>query len=271
MRQARRAVWLALFAALLAGGPPVVRAAGPEPVAAAQATSLLDVILARGTLRVGLTGDYKPFSFLDKSAGTTTGLDVEMAGDLAKAMGVKLEVVHTSWPTMMADLQAGKFDIAMGGVTITLARLKSAYFSIPVMTSGKTAIARCADKDKYQSLSEIDQPNVSVIVNPGGTNESFDKANLKQAKIVPWPDNATIFEQLAAGKADLMITDGVETRLQQKLHPELCAIHPDQPFNRSELGYMMPRDVTLKLFVDEWLHQMVQTGARQKLVAQWLG
>ncbi|MGA9869233.1 MAG: transporter substrate-binding domain-containing protein [Acetobacteraceae bacterium] len=273
MRLARHVAWIMLLAVLQIGicplASPIPAAAGAE-VALAPATRL-DAILARGTLRVGLTGDYKPFSFLDKASGSTTGLDVDMAQDLAKAMGVKLEIVHTTWPTMMADLQGGKFDIAMGGVTITLARLKSAYFTIPVMTSGKTAIARCAEKDKFQTLAEIDRPGVKVIVNPGGTNESFDKANLKQAEIVPFPDNATIFDQLVAGEADVMITDGVETRLQQKLHPELCAIHPDHPFNTSELGYMLPRDVTLKFFVDEWLREMNQTGARQKLVAQWLG
>ena len=273
MRLVRHVAWIMLLAVLQIGifplASPIQAAAGAE-VASAPATRL-DAILARGTLRVGLTGDYKPFSFLDKASGSTTGLDVDMAQDLANAMGVKLEIVHTTWPTMMADLQGDKFDIAMGGVTITLARLKSAYFSIPVMTSGKTAIARCAEKDKFQSLAEIDRPGVKVIVNPGGTNESFDKATLKHAEIVPFPDNATIFDQLVAGKADLMITDGVETRLQQKLHPELCAIHPDKPFNTSELGYMLPRDVTLKFFVDEWLREMNQTGARQKLVAQWLG
>ncbi len=90
-------------------------------------------------------------------------------------MGVKLEIVHTTWPTMMADLQSGKYDIAMGGVTITLARAKTAFFSIPVMGSGKTAIARCADQAKYQTLAEIDRPGVRVIANPGGTNESYDK------------------------------------------------------------------------------------------------
>ncbi|MBV9784914.1 MAG: hypothetical protein JO264_13975, partial [Acidisphaera sp.] len=70
--------------------------------------------------------------------------------------------------------------------------------------------------------------------------------------------------------ADLMITDGVETRLQQKLHPELCAIHPDQPFSISELGYMLPRDLPLKLFVDEWLRELDETGEHTKITAKWL-
>ena len=75
----------------------------------------------------------------------------------------------------------------------------------------------------------------------------------------------------AAGGADLMITDAVETKLQQKLHPELCAIHPDQPFDFGELGYLLPRDVVLKQFVDQWLHISVENGVWRGLLVRYLG
>jgi cyclohexadienyl dehydratase len=230
----------------------------------------LDAILAAGVLRVGLTGDYKPFSFRDPQSGAYSGIDVDMAQALAAALGVKLEIVPTAWPTLSADLSAGKFDIAMGGITINLPRSKTAFFSTPVMTAGKTPIALCTNKDKFQTIAQIDQPGVTVIVNPGGTNESFDRATFHAAKIELFPDNATIFDELAHGHGDVMITDGVETRLQQKLHPELCAIHPDEPFTRSELGYMLPRDTPLKLFVDEFLREVDRTGEHAMIVAKWL-
>jgi len=235
----------------------------------ADAQTVLDTILARGTLRVGLTGDYRPFSIKD-GAGAFTGLDVDMAESLAKAMGVKLEIVPTAWPNLMADLQARKFEIGMGGISVTLDRAKTAMFSSPVMRAGKAPIARCTDKDRFTSLAEIDKPGVRVITNPGGTNERFDRANLKQAQIVVFPNNAAIFDELIAGNADVMLTDSVETKLQQKLHPELCAIHPDAPFDFSELAYLLPRDVALKTFVDTWLHIMGETGDQRRLVAKWL-
>jgi cyclohexadienyl dehydratase len=266
MTRCHARVALLLLVLLLVGLPTLLLPGR----ARAQGASGLDAILARGTLRVGLTGDYKPFSFRDPQSGSVTGLDVDMAQALADAMGVKLEIVPTAWPRLMADLTGGAYDIGMGGITITLARLKTAYFSAPVMRAGKTPIARCADQAKYQTLAQIDRPEVTVITNPGGTNESFDRANLHAAKIVVFPDNATIFDQLVAGHADVMITDGVETRLQQKLHPELCAIHPDAPFTTAELGYMLPRDAALKFFVDEWLHEMDQSGQHARLVGRWL-
>lgn len=235
----------------------------------ARAQTVLDTILARGTLRVGLTGDYKPFSFKD-AAGTFTGLDVDMAGNLAAAMGVKLEIVPTSWPTLMADLVAGKYDVGMGGISVTLPRSRTAVFSAPVLRSGKTPIARCADKDKFQTLADIDKPGVRVIFNPGGTNERFARANLKQAEMVLFPSNATIFEEIVAGRADVMMTDAIETKVMQKLMPQLCAIHPDQPFDFAELAYLLPRDMVLKHFVDQWLHLVTETGERAKMMAVYL-
>ena len=235
----------------------------------ARAQSVLSEILARGTLRVGLTGDYRPFSIKDAD-GHFTGLDVDEAEALAKGMGVTLEIVPTAWPNLMADLLAHKYDVGMGGITVTLDRAKTAYFSAPVMRSGKTPIARCADKGKYDTLAQIDQPGVKVIVNPGGTNERFAKARLHQAEIVMFPDNATIFGEIVAGHADVMMTDAVETRLQQRLHPELCAVHPDQPFDTSELAFMLPQDMPLQQFVDQFLLIEQEDGTRAARLAKWL-
>ena len=232
--------------------------------------SRLDDILARGTLRVGLTGDYRPFSQRDAN-GIYTGLDVDMARNLSESLDVKLEIVPTTWATLLPDLTDGKFDVGMGGISITLPRQRVAFFSQPVMRVGKAAIARCVESARFQTLADIDRPGVKVIVNPGGTNERFDRANLHQAEIVTFPDNTRIFDELVAGHADLMITDTVETKLQHKLHPDLCAIHPDQPFDFGELGYLLPRDIVLKQFVDQWLHITVETGVWRSRLDQYLG
>ncbi|WP_316234758.1 transporter substrate-binding domain-containing protein [Bradyrhizobium sp. SZCCHNR1020] len=238
--------------------------------ASAEPASRLDEIIQRGTLRVGMTGDYRPFTYLDKTTGQFTGFDVDMADALGKALGVKVEFVPTAWPQMMKDFEADKFDIAMGGVSITLDRQKKGLFSTPIMREGKTPIARCADTGKYQTLADIDKPGTRVIVNPGGTNERFARANIKAAEVKVYNDNVTIFDEIAKGDADLMITDASETRYQQKLHPGvLCAMHPDKPFDFAEKAYWLQRDVPLKDFVDQWLHISMENGSFKKIYATW--
>ena len=245
--------------------------AGAPPCPALGQPSRLDSILSAQVLRVGATGDYRPFIALDTTTGAYSGFDADMARALGEALGVRVAFVPTAWPSLSHDLQAGAFDIAMGGVSVTLDRQKIGFFSDPYLRDGKTPIARCADAQKYQTLADIDRPAVRVIVNPGGTNERFDRAHLHEAQIVVQPDNTTIFDRLAAGGADVMITDASETRLQETLHPgALCAIHPDKPFDFSEKAYWMAPDPALKAFVDQWLHIMKENGSLDALAAKWL-
>jgi cyclohexadienyl dehydratase len=138
------------------------------------------------------------------------------------------------------------------------------------MIDGKTPIARCADKERFQTLADIDRAAVRVIVNPGGTNERFAQTSLKQAKIEVYPDNVSIFQQIVDGKADVMVTDASETRLQQRLHPELCAIHPDRPFTFAEKAIWMQRDPYLKAYVDQWLNLVLHDGTYQAISKTWL-
>jgi cyclohexadienyl dehydratase len=234
------------------------------------APSRLDDIVKRGTLRVGMTGDYLPFTYLDKTTSKFRGFDVDMAEALGKALGVKIEYVQTAWPQLTGDFEADRFDIAMGGVSITLDRQKKGMFSTPIMREGKTPIARCSDKGKYQTIADIDQPGTRVIVNPGGTNERFVRTHVRNAEIKTYNDNVTIFDEIANGHADLMMTDASETRYQQKLHPGvLCAVHPDQPFDFAEKAYWLPRDAALKDFVDQWLHIAAEDGTFKQIYAAW--
>jgi cyclohexadienyl dehydratase len=238
--------------------------------AQAPAASRLDEIVSRGTLKVGMTGDYRPFTYLDKATSTFEGFDVDMANALGQALGVKVEFVQTSWPTMMKDFEANAFDMVAGGVSITLDRQKKGLFTTPLMREGKTPIARCADVGKYQTLADIDKPGTRVIVNPGGTNERFARANVTQAGIEVYKDNVTIFDEIANGHADVMMTDSSETRYQQKLHRGvLCAVHPDTPFDFAEKAYWLQRDVALKAFVDQWLHIITENGSYRKIYDKW--
>lgn len=224
---------------------------------------------ATGELRIGLTGDYRPFSARSPE-GAFTGLDVDLGRSLAASLGVHPVFVGTSWPTLTPDLEAGRFDIAMGGVSVTEARAKAGLFSTPVMSDGKTPIALCRNAARFQTLDQIDRKGVRLVVNPGGTNEKFARAHIHAATILLHPDNTTIFQEIVEGRADLMITDAIETRLQAKLHPELCAIHPDAPFDHADKAYFMPKDAELKAKVDRWLEGLKASGELKRTIAKWV-
>lgn len=228
------------------------------------ATSVLDKILERQIIKVGITADYMPFSYINQNGGNA-GIDIKLAENLAESLNVKLEFVKTSWPTLMDDLLQNKFDIAMSGISITLERQKSAMFSIPLHIGGKAAICRDEDVQKYKTLEQINNPNVKVIFNPGGTNELFARENFPKANLILNEDNITIFEKLVTKEADVMVTDAIETIIQQKLHPELEAVNPDKPFNYSEKGFLFKRDYVFKAYIDQWINLRLKDGTYQEI------
>jgi cyclohexadienyl dehydratase len=220
----------------------------------------LAAIKADGILKVGLTGDYAPYS-LRGPDGEITGADVTMAQALAKELGVVLQIVPTTWKSMTGDFKADRFDIAMGGVSITAERAAIGDFSLPVMSDGKRPIVRCADKDRYISVAAINQPHVRVVVNPGGTNEAFAKAHFPDATLEQHPDNRTIFDDIAAGHADVMVTDGAEVDYQAHRHPGvLCPAAVTHAFDHFQKAFWMTRDPPLKAAVDGVLKKSLAAG-----------
>ncbi len=101
-------------------------------LAAPAAARPLAAIKQDGTLRVGLTGDYTPpTTSLRRDGGTFKGADVTMAEDLAKALGVGLTIVPTTWKRPEGRPVADRYDVAMGGVSVTADRAAVADFSVP--------------------------------------------------------------------------------------------------------------------------------------------
>ncbi|MFJ5295021.1 transporter substrate-binding domain-containing protein [Pseudomonas sp. NPDC088368] len=231
--------------------------------------SHLDAIQQKGELAVCTTGDYKPYTFLNAD-GQYEGIDIELVQSLAQSLGVKVQWVPTTWKTLMTDFTAGKCDVAVGGISVTLERQKKAFFSDTLDVDGKVPLVRCEDEAKYQTLDQINQPNVRLIEPQGGTNEAFAHAFLPKAALA-FHDNKTIFQQLLDGKADVMITDASEALYQQKRLPGLCTVNPSRYMQYGEKAYLLPRDdVSWKAYVDQWLHLSKATGAYQKVVAEWL-
>ncbi len=219
---------------------------------------VLDRVRATQVLRVATTGDYAPFS-LDAN-GQLSGADIELARDLAARLGVAPVFVRTSWPGLTADLRDGRFDVALSGIGYAPERAALGLYSSAYHAGGKTLIARCADRERFDTPAELDRPDVRVIVNPGGTNERYVRDNVRQARIVVHPDNRGVFAEIAAGRADVMVTDDVEAELQARRWPgQLCRTYPGT-LTPGEKRILMAPDPALQAIVDKWLAEAIAAG-----------
>ena len=233
----------------------------------------LEDIAARGTIRIGTTGDYIPMSYRNPKTGAYEGIDAELSQLIADSLGVKIEYVPTSWPTLTADTLAGKFDIALCGISRNYARAKTMAMSDAYGEGvfGKTILCRKSDAKKYQSLADIDKPEVRVMINPGGTNEKFAHANLKKAKLIVHQENADIPRQVAEGNADIMITETVEAARYIELNDKLAAPLMKAPFTRHSCGILMQKgDQEFLNYINFVLAELKMDGTLAKLEKKYL-
>ena len=234
------------------------------------AKTKLEEIQERGVLKVGTTGDYQPMSYLDPETGSYVGFDTELTQDLADALGVEVEYVETSWPTLMDDTLAGKFDLAICGITITDARKEQALMSDGYFENGKTILCRVEDADRFMSLEAINRPDVRVMVNPGGLNEEFARNNLPDATLIIHDVNQEIPGLVASGEADVMITEIVEAGYYVGQDERLAAPLIYEPFTHGELGVLMPKgSEDLLDYVNEFLAKEKESGRIDELAEEY--
>ncbi|MBO4842792.1 MAG: transporter substrate-binding domain-containing protein [Bacteroidales bacterium] len=224
----------------------------------ASTTPNVDKIQQRGVVLVGTTGDYRPLSYKEPDTGVYWGFDLEVAGAIAKKLNVTVRYVPTSWPTLTADVLAEPqtFDFAIGGITITDSRMQTMDMSEGYLGNGKTILCRKEDAGKYTCQEDLNHPEVRVMVNPGGLNEKFARANLPNCTLIVFDKNEEIPNQVAEGNADVMITEITEAPWYVQNDSRLAAPLLDKPFTRGQIGVLMRKG-------QEDLMDVVNTTIRQ--------
>ena len=270
MKQNRIKIWLLVALLALAGTTALAACSDKEDTLAGRPT--VERIERRGTLLVGTTGDYRPLSFREPETGEYWGFAIELAEAMAKRMGVAVEFVPTSWPTLTADVQAEPqlFDMAMGGITITETRCATMLMSEGYLANGKTILCRTEDTVRFHSLEDIDRPEVRVMVNPGGLNEQFARQHLTHATLIVHPNNEEIPSLIAEGEADVMITEITEAPYYVQTDPRLAAPMLDDPFTHGEIGVLMRQGQDdLLALVNSIIRQMKSDGTLRQLTEKY--
>ena len=231
-------------------------------------TPVVDKIQQRGTVLVGTTGDYRPLSYKDPETGAYWGFCLDVAGEIARAMNVTVSYVPTSWPTLTADVLAESptFDFAIGGITITDARLETMAMSEGYLANGKTILCRKEDVGKYTCQEDLNRPEVRVMVNPGGLNEQFARDKLPDCTLIVYERNEDIPAQVAEGHADVMITELTEAPWYVRNDTRLAAPLLDHPFTRGQIGVLMRKGQDdLMDVVNATVRQMKADGSLKAL------
>ena len=220
-------------------------------------------------VRIGTSGDYAPFSVRhDKDPmNNYEGLDPSLARAFAKDRGLEIEFVPFRWPNLLEDLAAGRFDVAMSGITVRPERSVAGRFSLPITTSG--AVLLVPDTSPFVAIRELDQAEFEIAVNAGGHLERVTQNHFGRAQIRPMQDNPDVIHALAQGEVDAAVSDTREAVIWQEENPGLRIIGP---FTRDRKAFLVAAGrPELARELDAWLLESQADGRLDALRAKALG
>jgi len=178
---------------------------------------MVEDVVERGTLRVGMS-TFVPWAMRDKD-GNLIGFEIDVATKVAEDMGVKIEFVPTAWSGIIPALLAQKFDIIIGGMSITPQRNLTVNFTIPYAHSGQQMAASTALASGFTTREQFNASNVTIACRRGATpckaaEQMFPKATVRQ-----FDDDAQAFQEVVNGNAHAMISSAPKPRFWRDAYP----------------------------------------------------
>lgn len=228
----------------------------------------LQQIRQRGELRVGLEAGYMPFEMLDKG-GELIGFDVDLARLMARKLGVKLKLVNQAWDGIIPALLTDKFDVLMGGMTITEERAKRVDFCDPYLTIGQTVLLNPKSAARVKDYRDLNDAAFTVLSKLGTTGEIAARKAFPRARIRTFEHEADAAIEVRNGRADAFIYDLPFNAVMAAQYPD-GLVHLKEPFTREDLAWAIRQnDPAFRAWLNEFLAGLKADGTYQALYRKW--
>jgi polar amino acid transport system substrate-binding protein len=232
--------------------------------------STLEQITKRGELRVGFEAGYLPFEMADKK-GRFIGFDIDMAKEMAKAMGVKFVPVNTAWDGIIPALITKKFDIIISGMTVTQERNLKVNFADPYIIVGQTILLNPKNKGKVKSYKDLNNRKYTITSKLGTTGEQAIKRLIPKAKYKSFESESEAALEVLNGKADATVYDlpFCATFMAQQGKGKLVFL--DEPFTFEPLAWAVRKgDPDFMNWLNNFLRQVKNDGRYEKIYNRWI-
>ena len=252
------------------------------------ADSTLEGILRRGKLRVGLEPGYMPFEMIDKRGGlrqrnlrsgdvrfrgqqaSFIGFDIDVAREMARALGVKFVPVNTAWPSIIPALNLGRFDIIISGMSVTEERKKRIDFADSYMTVGQTVLVNKKHQDVITSYQHLNDAKYTVTSKPGTTGEEAVQKFMPKATYKPFDTELEGAMAVKEGDADAFVYDLPYNVVFMAMHGKDDLVFLDKPFTVEPLAWgIRKNDPDFLKWLNKFLKELKEDGRYDKIYKKW--
>ena len=230
---------------------------------------LANAIKARGVLRVGYNPNSMPFAFFNKR-DELVGYDIVLAHELARGLGVRLELYPFEYATLVDDLKSGAIDIAMSSISVNFARMREVDFSVPYMQLHLAFVVPDHRRKEFQHKAEIEKIGpLRVAVIRGSSYIPYLRDYLPDADIVEFDKRRDFFE----GKvdADALLTTAEQGPAWTLLYPSHAVVIPEQPIGDDFIAYPVAKgNLEFLHYVDTWLTMAKLSDKADREYSYWI-
>jgi len=232
--------------------------------------STIEEILKRGELLVGFESGYMPFEMTDQK-GNFVGFDMDVAKEMAKAMGVKFTPVNTAWDGIISSLLTNKFDLIMSGMTITQERNLKINFADPYITIGQTLVINKKLESVVKSYKDLNDPKYVVTSKLGTTGEQAVKRLMPKANYKSFETENEASLEVLNDKADAFVYDLPYCVVFMAQQGAGKVIFLDQPFTYEPLAWAIRKgDPDFLNWLNNFLRQLKNDGRYDRLYDKWI-
>ena len=230
------------------------------------AESTIEQIAQRGTIRVGMDV-FVPWAMKNKK-GELIGFEIDVANQLAEDMGVKVEFVPTKWSGIIPALVAGKFDVIIGGMTVTPKRNMKINFTNPYYYSSQGLLANKKLSAGF-SLADFNKPDINIAARLGSTAALAAKKNFPAAKLRLFDDEPAAVQEVRNGRVHAMVGSQPLPAHMAADSPDLLTSYTEQLMKEPICFGVRKGDVDTLNFFNNWIEIVKSKGWVAERYSYW--
>lgn len=219
-------------------------------------------------LVVAMDQSFPPFEGIDPE-GNPYGISVDMARDLAQALGKEAKIVNVKWEGLIPGLRSGQYDVVISSMSVTPEREKVVDFSIPY---GKMGIDFLTRKDfVFTEPAALNTPDVRIAVRKGTIGETLAQKDYPKAKIVSLNDFESAVLEVLQNKADVALADPLTVyEYQKKYNDQLAAYYRSMSVLPLAIAVRKTEDKAFLNKINEFLKSYLAEGKLDALTDKYL-
>ncbi len=231
----------------------------------------LDLILARGSIRVGYFSDHLPYAFRNNQ-GQVIGHDMDLIHEFAKDLNIAVEVHKVSWDNAVELLDNGSLDVLVGGSVILPERAVQVAYSAPHMHHTIGLVVLDKYREKYQSVEAVKKMQGLRLAVSGSKGYYFQAIQevLPHAELVSI-DSPRRFFRKEVEDVDAMVFAVEVASAWTLLYPEFSVVVPEGVSSKAPAAFALPRgEIALLQYMNTWLALKKSNGFMDRIYDYWI-